>query len=183
MSFVPLHAARSRAGECMLDRVVSSYTPTLHALAFARRPAGEAPPRAVVVAPSGRGARALPAAVRESRAVAGLIGCPVTVLTGRRASRRTVTAEFGRCAWAHLTGHAWADPVFPTRSSFDVHDPDGTALSVADLTRLLHGTGSIPVRVHHESVGHAAVRRVPPSRLSVPAGRFPSRRRNPVAGA
>ena len=43
LSFLPLHAARSEAAECALDRVVSSSVPTLHALAFARRTGAPSP--------------------------------------------------------------------------------------------------------------------------------------------
>ncbi|MBE9374960.1 CHAT domain-containing protein [Saccharopolyspora sp. HNM0983] len=35
-AFLPLHAAQARTGECVLERVVSSYTPTLGALLRAR---------------------------------------------------------------------------------------------------------------------------------------------------
>lgn len=37
LAFLPLHAATSRTGDCVLDRVISSYTPTLRALINARR--------------------------------------------------------------------------------------------------------------------------------------------------
>jgi hypothetical protein len=49
LTFLPLHAAASKTGDCVLDRVISSYTPTLRTLINARQ-RGETDGRALVAA-------------------------------------------------------------------------------------------------------------------------------------
>lgn len=66
-AFLPLHAAAARSGECVLDRVICSYTPTLEALTRARQyryPAGRRPVLIAASAPE-EGARSTGQRARE----------------------------------------------------------------------------------------------------------------------
>lgn len=136
LSFLPLHAARSEAAECALDRVVSSSVPTLHALAFARRTGTPVSDHGLVTAPVGPGRDPLPGATREALVVADLLACPATLLSGTAATRTAVMAELARASWVHIAGHATSNITTPSLSSIAAHDPDGRPLSVADLAGL-----------------------------------------------
>lgn len=142
LAFLPLHAAgyhRDRgAGRAVLDRVVSSYAPTVCALARARagRPAARRPVRPLVVAlPRTPGARPLPGAAQEAAALAGLLP-GARLLTGSEATCERVVAELPRHTWLHFAGHGEADPVSPSRSALLVHDHADHPLTVARLAGL-----------------------------------------------
>ncbi|MGK5497872.1 CHAT domain-containing protein [Streptomyces sp. URMC 125] len=142
LAFLPLHAAghhRDRgAGRAVLDRVVSSYAPTVRALARARagRPAARRPVRPLVVAlPRTPGARPLPGAAQEAAALAGLLP-GARLLTGPEATCGRVVAELPRHTWLHFAGHGEADPVSPSRSALLVHDHADHPLTVARLAGL-----------------------------------------------
>jgi CHAT domain len=137
LSFLPIHAAQSSDGDCVLDRVVSSYTPTLHTLGFARRRPVAGPPRMLAVAGfSSSGSAAIPAAQREASAIARLARCPADILAGQAATRSSVLAAMATHSWAHFACHATSDPVLPSRSALIVHDSHIEPLTVADITRL-----------------------------------------------
>lgn len=140
LSLLPLHAAghHRRGGPTVLDRVISSVTPTVRALTHARarpRP-GEDRPRLLVVAmPSTPGATDLPGARTEAdHLVARVPGC--TVLTGADATRETVLGALPAGTWAHFACHGYSDPDNPSDSHLVLHDHARSPLRVLDLSRL-----------------------------------------------
>lgn len=139
LAFFPLHAAQAGAGRSALDRVVSSYTPTVTALARKRTGARQSRPdaRSCVVAmratPGGPGA--LPSAEREAASAArALPGAWVGLDTG--ATREKVLDRLADSAYAHFACHAVADPHDPAQGRLLVHDHQASPLTVADLSRL-----------------------------------------------
>jgi hypothetical protein len=131
LSYLPLHAA-------VLDRVVSSYTPTIRALIRARSaPPAAAPGRLAAVAmPRTPDATPLPQVTAEAAAVARHFPGRHTVLTGPAATHRPVVAALGRAAWAHLACHAVSDLAEPSRSRLLLHDHREAPLTVLDIIRL-----------------------------------------------
>ncbi len=135
LALLPLHAAghhRAGDGRTALDRAVSSYTPTLRALAHARRPV-----------PAGAGGCLVVGAVDDSdplpgtRAEAGLLArlLPlVTTRVGPAVSSGEVLSLLPSHRWAHIACHARADPAHPSESRIEL--PGGDRLSVADVSRL-----------------------------------------------
>ncbi|MDI3417777.1 CHAT domain-containing protein [Streptomyces luteolus] len=139
---LPLHAATpAEGGPGALDRVVSSYTPTLRALHHARARAARAEGRgaaggALVVAVGAAGGLApLPAARREAAEVAGLLP-GAEVLADDSATRPAVLAALPRSAYAHFACHALGDLVRPSGSRLVLHDHAERPLTVRDLARL-----------------------------------------------
>lgn len=126
LTFLPLHAT-------VLDRVVSSYTPTLGALELARRrlPEVGGGPLLTVAMPSTPGHADLGAAYEESLKVAATRPA-ASSLTGPQATRENVLTALRRCGWAHFACHAHADPQAPSTSHLILHDEP---LTVADLLR------------------------------------------------
>jgi CHAT domain-containing protein len=134
-----MHAAQSMAGESALDRVVSSYTPTVEALSRvrARTPVGGDRAAACVVAmtatPGGYGA--LPAAAREADIAAGTLpGTRIT--TDGDATRERVLALLADATHAHFAGHAIADADDPAMGRLLTHDHEHHPLTVADVSGL-----------------------------------------------
>jgi hypothetical protein len=137
LSFLPMHAAQGMDGGCVLDRVISSFAPTLHALGFARRASSSGQPRMLAVAaPSLPGVAELPAARREAMAIAELMPCPVDLLSGTEATREAVLGALNSHSWAHFACHATTDLLLPSRGALMVHGADTEPLTVADVARL-----------------------------------------------
>ncbi|MGW7290763.1 CHAT domain-containing protein [Streptomyces xiamenensis] len=135
---LPLHAAghHTAYGRSVLDRVISSYTPTLRTLLYARREvrttAVSSAPRILAVAvPDAPGQRPLSAAGREADALATDPVRPP--LKGRAATRRDVVARMPDCDWAHFACHAHIESANPSASHLVLHDQP---LTVADIDRL-----------------------------------------------
>ena len=137
--YLPLHAAghaRPADGPNVLDRVVSSYAPTVRALARARRPHPTGPGRHLVVAvPEPPGAPPLPGAAREARAVADAL--PGTrLLTGTEATWDAVMSALREHDWLHFCGHGRFEAADPSSSRLLLHDHAEHPLTVADLSVL-----------------------------------------------
>ena len=143
LSFFPLHAAgrhgtrTSPVPQTVLDRVVSSYTPSVRALLHARRPGpGETGTQsdrvAVVAMPETPGVSSLP----EARLLAGLFGDRANILTGPAATRDRLAAVLRTASWAHFACHADTDLADPTASRLCLYDHDTRPLTVLDLARL-----------------------------------------------
>lgn len=124
----PLHAAghHDRPGASVLDRVASSYTPTIRALLLARaraRRAGRQPEsgrRVLAVAmPETAGLAPLGRTAAEAAAAAGHGG---RTLTGAEATRTAVLAALPGAAVAHFACHASSDAEEPTASHLLLHD-------------------------------------------------------------
>jgi CHAT domain-containing protein len=129
------------------DRVVSSYTPTVRALAYARRahPAEVAQrpgltgarARLVVVAmPRTPGAPDLSGAQAEADVLREHFGDRVSMLIGPQATHDTVTSALPAAQWAHFACHGHCDPVSPSASRLLLHDHERRPLAVTDVTRL-----------------------------------------------
>ncbi|MET8515701.1 CHAT domain-containing protein [Streptomyces sp. NPDC005077] len=141
LTFLPLHAAGRyhpgpRPGACVLDRVVSSYTPTLRALIKARTRPSPRPGRRrmlLVAMPETPGRPPLPDAEEDVEAVSAFFPDRTSVVAGPEATRDAVRRALGHHSWAHITCHGDLDPLDPSHSGLRLRD--GT-LTVADLGRL-----------------------------------------------
>ncbi|MFH8498871.1 CHAT domain-containing protein [Streptomyces coeruleorubidus] len=140
LSLLPLHAAGHHrdGGPVLLDRVVSSTTPTIRALGHARagRRDDRNEPRLLVVAmPHTPDAPDLPGAQAEADHLAALIP-GATVLVGADATRDAVLDALPASGWAHFACHGYSDPDNPADSHLALHDHDRAPLRVLDLSRL-----------------------------------------------
>ncbi|WP_285565119.1 CHAT domain-containing protein [Streptomyces sp. RTGN2] len=139
LALLPVHAAGHRDGSrSLLDRVISSYTPTVRSLAAARAaraaPVGLPGPLAVTMSRT-PDAAPLAGAEAEARMVCGLF--PDTVrLTDEDATRERVLRELPHHAWAHFACHAVADRDVPSRGGLLLHDHLRSPLTVEDVSGL-----------------------------------------------
>ncbi|MFD3502938.1 CHAT domain-containing protein [Streptomyces sp. NPDC058678] len=149
MAFLPLHAAEqydeAGSGPSVLDRAVTSYTPTIGALAHARRAAGPdgGPPAdehceggtLIVGLPNTPGASALPSAEEECAALERLLP-DATPLYGPAATHDAVTAAMCHSFVAHFVCHGVSDLRGRGYSRLLLHDHQERAFTVADVARL-----------------------------------------------
>ncbi|MEU8823085.1 CHAT domain-containing protein [Streptomyces sp. NPDC048636] len=141
---LPLHAAgrhdaSGRPADSVLDRVVSSYAPTVLALARAVRRGDDGPPgpeEPLVVALPPTPDTPGPAGAGEG--IAALTGrLPATrVLTGERARRDVVLDTLPRHRWAHFACHAVSELGAPSAGRVLLYDHRERPLTAADLARL-----------------------------------------------
>ncbi len=132
---LPLHAAgrHTEAGTSVLDRVVSSYTPTLRALMYSRaHPVRSRRPVLVVAMPETPGHPPLRRTVREAR-VLGDGAAGLTSLIGPAATRTAVTTSLPEAAIVHFACHAGSDPADPSASHLLLQDG---ALDLGTISRL-----------------------------------------------
>ncbi|MDX6295214.1 MAG: hypothetical protein QOH50_4289 [Kribbellaceae bacterium] len=134
LTALPLHAAgrygEGEAGLSVLDRVISSYTPTLRALLEATSAPATDPAKAdaesrmlVVAVPDAAGQTPLPNVAREVDLLATLFpGDRSTVLRGAAATRTRVREELGRHRWAHFSCHGHQDMTDPSNGGLLLHD-------------------------------------------------------------
>jgi hypothetical protein len=146
---LPLHAA-GEATDGVLDRVVSSYTPTIGALRHARRPvadtrAGE--DRALIVAmPTTPGDnRRLDHVPDEVEALRSHFLLPVLLTEPEPGAQTPVTgtpplptcgnvlARLPGCAIVHFACHGYTDAEDPSRSGLILHDHASDPFTVARL--------------------------------------------------
>lgn len=136
LSLLPLHAAGHHAaadGRSTLDRVVSSYTPTLHQLLRARASVARRPPdRSLVVAIGETAGARLPAA-RGEAAVAGTYLPNARVLLDEAADPATVRTHLATAGWVHIACHATTDVADPSANRLAL---TGGYLSVVDVGRM-----------------------------------------------
>jgi hypothetical protein len=119
LALSPLHAAGYHdpddpPGQAVLDRVVSSSTPTIRALRHARRPARPVSHRALAVACERRpgyvtGLPDLPGAVHEA-GIVGVFAADSAILAGAQATVRTVTDRLSGYSCAHFACHGGTTP-------------------------------------------------------------------------
>ncbi|WP_370351711.1 CHAT domain-containing protein [Catenulispora sp. EB89] len=135
----PDHAIRS-APRSVLDRVVSSYTPTIRALTHARSyhlPAA-ANATLVIAVPDAPGASRLPGVEAEAAAVTALIPA---ALRPEHPTRAQVLDALPSHPVAHFACHGQPDRNDPAASRLILPDHETRALTVADITALrLTGT-------------------------------------------
>ncbi|GIF97005.1 CHAT domain-containing protein [Catellatospora citrea] len=161
LTFLPLHAAgrhphtfgsSGRAGGALgsfapaaatIDRVVSSYAPTVRSLisagarASSRPGARDGAPQVLAVAvPRAAGWPEVPRAADEVEVVRRRLGT-VSVLSGSQATRANVLAQLPRHQWLHFAGHGVQDPFRPdTGELITVDSRDKGAVSIADVAGL-----------------------------------------------
>ncbi|WP_238006524.1 CHAT domain-containing protein [Dactylosporangium sp. AC04546] len=141
LSYLPLHAAghhRERSGRTVFDRVVSSYTPTLGALAHARRVGSENATSAaalVVCASAAPDVSPLVGADAEADAVAGYLS-GAEVLRGAEARYDAVLDALPRRAIVHFACHGVADWQYPAASRILLTDHRTAPLTLRELAGL-----------------------------------------------
>ncbi|MEV6605687.1 CHAT domain-containing protein [Kutzneria sp. NPDC051319] len=132
LTSLPLHAAGT-PGRTVMDRVISSYTPTIRALGHARaaaaRPA-RAPGMVTVAVPEPASAAPLPYAEREATAVAEL--WQATAILGAEATPVRVLDALGRHGYVHFACHGVYDASDPSASKLLLH---GEPLSVLEVSQ------------------------------------------------
>ena len=154
LSLLPIHAAGyhipapgNQDRRTVMDRVISSYTPTVRALRYARQHLRAAADRSLIVAmpitPRLPGWE-LPNVPGEVDKVRALLPDPL-VLTepgmGEESlsgpfdipTRANVLARLPGCSIAHFSCHGASDPRDPSRSQLMLHDHDRSPFTVASL--------------------------------------------------
>lgn len=133
-ALLPLHAAghhRAQPPVSVIDRVVSSYTPTVRALHVVPDRQVTAEPRTLVVAVSPPGHPPLPSGSRERDLLVGLFpGDRHTLLEDAAATRQAVLRELATHDWVHLSCHGHQDLSSPSNGGLVLFDG---ALSIADI--------------------------------------------------
>ncbi|MCZ4120310.1 CHAT domain-containing protein [Streptomyces sp. H39-S7] len=143
LAALPLHAA-GHHGEppdprprTVLDLVVSSYTPTVRALAYARqRAVGRQADGGLlaVVVPDAPGTRALGGVRREVRELSALL--PTEVVAGPRATFANVLRALPAHPYVHFACHGVSDPGDPSQARLLVHDHQEHPLTVQHISGL-----------------------------------------------
>ncbi|XVV00389.1 CHAT domain-containing protein [Actinosynnema sp. CA-248983] len=147
LGLLPLHAAghhTDRSHRTVLDRVISSYTPTIRALGHARARTAQNPTSSLIVAmpttPGLPGDGPLPHVLREAEALRTLLPDPVTLVEpapGTTApdtpTARRVLDELPQHAIAHFACHGTHDTTDPAASTLLLHDHAESPLTVAHL--------------------------------------------------
>jgi tetratricopeptide (TPR) repeat protein len=155
LGLLPVHAAGhhtqavagDQAQRTVMDRVISSYTPTIRALRYARQhhptlPTGRALIVAMPFTPGLPGDGELPNVPMEVARVRALL--PDTVLLTEPGDQRAsgssgsstlanVLAHLPACPVAHFACHGFSDPADPSKSLLLLSDYDRHPLTVASL--------------------------------------------------
>ncbi|MGC4999988.1 CHAT domain-containing protein [Streptomyces sp. DT195] len=139
LAALPLHAAGHHGdhSRTVLDLAVSSYTPTVRALAYARARAAGPPPAGrllAVVVPDAPGARRLGGVRREVRELSALL--PTEVVAGPQATFAGVMAALPAHPYVHFACHGVSEPDDPSRARLLVHDHQEHPLTVRHISRL-----------------------------------------------
>lgn len=159
LGLLPVHAAGYHKRRCapgepaasVLDAVVSSYTPTVRALRYARQQArnpGGARRALIVAMPVTQGQQDLPGAGAEARMASAVLPDPIVLaepedhsqreLPGDLPTRENVLRYLPAAAIAHFACHADSDATDPSRSLLVLHDYETAPLTVATLAPVDH---------------------------------------------
>ncbi|MFE5603134.1 CHAT domain-containing protein [Streptomyces coelicoflavus] len=141
VTMLPLHAAGryepTAQSETVMDRVISSYTPTLRALAHARREGTGTESALVVAVPDAPDCPPLDGAAQEAGIVGDFIpGAAVLPAPGVATDRDTVVEALRRHGIVHLACHGYADLRDPSASRLLLHDHAANPLTLHAITRL-----------------------------------------------
>ncbi|MFY1598512.1 CHAT domain-containing protein [Micromonospora sp. WMMD737] len=146
LTLLPLHAAghhgtaSDAVPRAVHDRVIASTTPTLRALAHARRTGTEQPrdlQGLVVAMPYTPGGTAdLFGAETEAEIVEEYCPGSVDVLSGTAATRDVVLAALAEARWAHFACHGYTDLHDPSSSRLLLADHHDRPLTVVDVAGL-----------------------------------------------
>ncbi|MEO3813451.1 CHAT domain-containing tetratricopeptide repeat protein, partial [Sphaerisporangium sp. B11E5] len=167
LSLLPVHAAGHHTGltdpqhRTVLDRVVSSYTPTVGALRHARQRSaarGTASHRGLIVAmpttPGLSGHGDLPNVTAEAAKVRARLPDSVVLSEpggttpadpGRLPTTANVLTHLSRCAIAHFACHGVSDPADPSNSRVLLHDHQTDPLTVTAL---------VPIALDHARLAY-----------------------------
>lgn len=141
LALLPLHAAGPRTGPRVVDRVVSSYAPTLGSLIRARsreQAAAQAPrvlgigvrPRPYVAGADSYGQRGLPGVSAELATLSEVFGDRHTSRADEKAVLAEVLAALPTHPWVHVACHGIHEPADPAESHLALYDGP---LSVAGI--------------------------------------------------
>jgi tetratricopeptide (TPR) repeat protein len=152
LSFLPLHAAghhdtyRNTIPATAIDRVLSSYTPTIRTLTYARRAQTDGESHTgvkladgtmlAVAMPHTPGASSLPGVAAETIRLRQRFGDRITVLSGAQANYDKVLEKLPQAKWAHFSCHGFSDPNNPSASKLLLTDHLDHPLTVIDVARL-----------------------------------------------
>ncbi|MBL7502820.1 CHAT domain-containing protein [Frankia nepalensis] len=152
LSFLPIHMAGhhdTRAAEVpktVVDRYICSYTPTIRALAIAKRHASALQTsgrtshnslRILAIAmPSTPGESNLPGAEVEVESLQVQFPGRVTVLSGEAATHDAVLRAIPAATWSHFACHAHVDPRVPSQSHLLLADHRQRPLTAAHVAGL-----------------------------------------------
>jgi hypothetical protein len=128
-----LHTASTDSTDAVIDRVISSYTPTLTALTHSRQTEAPVPVRQLTVGvPTTVGRPALPGVPAELEVLARHFppGEFNHHLAGSQATRAAVLTAIATHSWVHLACHARQQHADPASSGFALWD---TTLTITDL--------------------------------------------------
>ncbi|MEW2117789.1 CHAT domain-containing protein [Streptomyces sp. NPDC005474] len=142
LSALPLHAAGYHAdgptsGRTVLDRVISSYTPSIGTLRHLRSRTTTVPssPKVLAVAmPVTPGQATLPATRHEMDTIRRHFGARATVLDDGRARRGQVRELLPSHSWAHFACHGVSDMAHPSAGRLLLGDDE--QLTVMDVWQL-----------------------------------------------
>ncbi|MFD4026214.1 CHAT domain-containing protein [Streptomyces sp. NPDC058576] len=148
LSFLPLHAAGRGAadsGTWVVDRAVSSYTPTVRALVRARdglTSGGPARPAPLIVALAETpGAAPLPGVAQEVALLRGLFP-EGRLLAGSEATVEAVGRALEAHPWVHFSCHGVSELLDPSRSGLILYDG---RLTVSDAAAQRPGNPELAV--------------------------------------
>jgi tetratricopeptide (TPR) repeat protein len=148
LTVLPLHAAGHHDqldGRSVLDRVVSSYTPTLRALAEARARSHptESGRLLLIAVPNTPGQERLPAIAAEQTLLTGLFTAEQrTILVDTAATRTAMLNHLPTHTWVHASCHGDQDLANPTRGGLLPYDWDTAGpVGVRDTTTSDHTGG------------------------------------------
>ncbi|WP_084599289.1 CHAT domain-containing protein [Actinoplanes subtropicus] len=132
LTLLPIHAAGDHRtpGAAVLDRVVSSYTPTLRALREARQHTAGSGRMLFVGMPATPGQADLPNVRVEEELIGHHFTETPTRLVGRQATRDAVLRALSEHDWVHFACHGEQNLADPSRGGLLLHDGP---LTVTDL--------------------------------------------------
>ena len=158
LSLLPVHAAGHHTSppdpghRTVMDRVISSYTPTVSALTHTRNAPASALARtsrslivAMPITPGLPGEGRLPYVLAEAALLKARLPHPVLLIEPSSAdasradqtpTKASVLEQLPDCAIAHFACHCYTDPADPSRSRLLLHDHQRNPLTVAALAPL-----------------------------------------------
>jgi hypothetical protein len=133
-SLLPLHAAGLPDGPAVLDRVVSSYAPTIRTLLHCRRrPRPRRRSQVTVAVPHAPGQPALPGTVAEAHTLHARLATASRLMPDGDATTASVLAALKDSTWAHFACHARSDPAEPSAGGLLLHDAMLTLPQISGL--------------------------------------------------
>ncbi|MFG1995323.1 CHAT domain-containing protein [Actinoplanes sp. NPDC048988] len=135
LTLLPIHAAgrHDQDGQSVLDRAVSSYTPTLRALLEARGAPGTESGRMLFVGLAETpGRRRLPNVAAEAELIGDLVPSDRrAMLVEQDATRDRVLEELPNCPWVHFSCHGDQNLTDPSHGGLALYDG---MLTVTDIS-------------------------------------------------